>query len=654
MKTHLINRWLFLFCLMSSSLGHAQNSSFSIGFFYHSALSGHIRLESLYREQKTLLKTNASELQKSSVFSGELSLKSSSYLWLPNFFNFDIDLNYNPGTRKDNFLVIPDRSEARTVEQLKFRATFFRQLPLMLSFSTNFSHNYINREYLTNLEVFQKDIGGILSYRNSFLPVFVSVKKSSWKQNEFPTGRILKYNSLNAQTRLSKSFSKWDENDFNFSYEEYLRDYLQSRKIHNTINNLQFKNRLFFDHKKENTLHSMITAYKIIGKENYTRLQLYENLNLKLPASLKLNSNYQYYNLDRSSVPSNQYSLRTRLEHTLYLSLKTQLYQEYFNYRQPEFSEIWNAGGISFRYQKKIPAGLLSFRYEHRERNQEKQSDAYLLRIVFEEHTLSDDQITLLDNLFILKSSILVSDATRSIIYRENIDYVLIERGDYIEIQRLPGGQIGDAETVYIDYQATRNDSYKFRTNNNNYSINLTLFEHFIELYYRSFRQHYSNTHGPDYLVLNPLEQKVFGCRLSYGYVSAGIEYDNFEQNIVPYNATRYFVNINGSLSNSLLISLIGNRRDNYLIKDRDEQQVTDISGRLVWNVWYGATLNLEGGYREHIGRKTNLHLYNLRTEFNTKYRQVILTAGIELYHRMFFTEESTYNGVFARISRQF
>ncbi len=654
MKTPLINRWLFLLFLMSFSLGHAQNSLFSIGFWKQTSLSGHIRLESLYREQKTLLKTNASELQKSSVFSGAFSLKSSSYFWLPNFLNFDMDLNYNPGTRKDIFLVIPDRSEARTAERLKLRATFFKQLPLMLSFSSNFSHNYINREYLTNLEVFQQDIGGILSYRNSFLPVFISVKKNNWKQNEFPTGRTLKYNSLNAQTRLSKSFSKWDENDFNYSYEEYSRDYLQNRKIHNIINNLQFKNRFFFDRKKENTLQSMVMAYKIAGKENYTRLQLYENLGLKLPANLKLNSNYQYYKLARSSIPSNQYNLRTRLEHKLYLSLKTQIYQEYFNYKQPDFSETWNTGGISFRYQKRIPTGLFSFFYEHRERNQEKQSASYLLRIVFEEHILSDGQITLLDNLFVVKSSIIVSDATRSIIYRENIDYVLIEHGDYIEIQRLPGGQINDSETVYVDYQATRNESYKFRTNNNNYSINLSLFKHFIELYYRSFRQNYSNADGPGYLVLEPLEQKVLGCRLSYGYMSAGIEYDNFEQNIVPYNARRFFININGNLSNSIIISLIGNRRDNYLIEDKDEQQVTDISGRLVWNIWYGATFNLEGGYREHIGSKTNLHLYNIRTEFNTKYRQVILTAGIEIYRRVFFTEESTYNGVFVRISRQF
>jgi hypothetical protein len=646
--------FLTLTSILFFSGAYAQTSGLSFGPWRQLSLSGKIGLEALRRTQETTLKSNISEQLKTSLLSGRLLLQSRSYIWHPNFMLLDIDLNYSPATRRDEYLQIPDHSEVRTLESGSFQSTFFKDRPIVLKAFANLSHHYVNREYLTNVETYNNNFGGILSFRNKFLPITMNYQQGKWQQKELQTGRLFEDRNSKFQARLTKSFSHLDDHQVSYSYTDYTRYYTGLLQVHH-ITDIDLRNKIFFDTKQTGSLQSLIQYYDQKGSNAFNRFQIYETANLRLPHNLRFSGNYQYLNFEQRAARFNQHNIIGRLEHQLYLSLKTQLYYEYsFMNQFPLSKELMNTGGILFQYRKKVPTGFITLHYEYRRRHQNRSSPPVVLQIIHEAQQLTDDQPVLLNHPFVTRNNVIITNAEGTIIYQENIDYVLIERGDFLEVQRLSGGQIANGATVYIDYQTSQQGSYKFDTNNYSWGASITLFQRFIELYYRAFDQDFDNVHLIDHRILKYISQYVLGGRLSYGFFTGGVEIDNFDSNIVPYHLKRYFINLTGSTRNRLILSLIANLRDYLLTGTNERQLFSDISAKMTYNLWREAKINLETGYRHQDGREIELDLFTMRGELYTQYRQLLLTLGFELFRREFLTEKIDFNGLFMRVERQF
>jgi len=640
--------------ILYSTIVQAQNSYFAIGPWKQQSLSGTLTLEALYRARETKLKGSLADYPKLSILSGKFALKSTSYVWHPNFLFLDADLAYNPSTHRENFLVIPDRSEAKTAESARIQATFFKERPMVCRIFGNITHNYVSREYLTNIETHKVDYGSALSFRNKFLPFSINYQQGKWNQKELQTNRIFKNKTKKFTARTSKSFSLLDEHQLSYTFDQYSREYSDFLKIENAVSSIDFRNKIYFNKDRESSLFSIIQSYNQTGTFGFNRFQLYEAVAFKLPKNFRFATNYQYYKFGQEKLKSNQHNVTSRLEHQLYLSLKTYLFHEYSFMDQTNYKELYNIGGINFHYQKKIPTGLLTLQYEHRLRHQNRGSSPLPLTVINEEHQLVDDSPVLLDNPFVDINSIIITDATETIIYQKDIDYILIERENYIEVQRLPGGQIENGQTVYIDYTVYRQESYKFDMINKSFFTSIILFHRFLEVYYRSFEQDYQNIHTIEPQVLKYVSQYVYGGRLTIGSLSGGAEYNNFESNIIPYQLRRYFLNIYGIYLGKLNLSLLGNWREYYLTESKEKQIYSDISGKALLEMGYQTTMSMEGAYRHQEGRGINLDLITLRGEFTTQFRRVSLTLGFELFRRTFYQEIINFNGIFARLEREF
>ena len=186
--------------------------------------------------------------------------------------------------------------------------------------------------------------------------------------------------------------------------------------------------------------------------------------------------------------------------------------------------------GFDIKYTKKIPKGQLTLSYNYFRFNQQMKSEPWNLQVLMEPHVLLDAEIEYLDKQFIDITSIVVKDATGTIFYQENLDYVLIERDRFIEIQRIPGGQITDGQTVYVDYINTQNESYQYVTNNNTFNASISFFNMFIEFYYRTSKQDYTNIEKADFVTLNYYTQNIIGTRLIYKIFSGGVEYEHYKR----------------------------------------------------------------------------------------------------------------------------
>ena len=490
--------------------------------------------------------------------------------------------------------------------------------------------------------------------KSKYVPLSVSYSNGKVDQKELISNRTFKNEHTSVQGRINKSFSSRDNHKLSYNYNDYHRQDNNLTQIQNKTQEVTLNDNVFIDRNKKYYFSSLITGFDQEGNNNYQRLQARENINLKLPERLNFNANYFYNNIKQDLNSSVQHQVRSRLSHELFLSLKTSVYFEYSNLDHTAYLEKTDRQGIDIKYTKKIPKGQLSLSYHYFRFNQQMDSDPVTLQVLMEPHALVDNEMVYLDKEYIDIESVVVKDATGTIIYQENLDYVLIERNTLVEIQRIPGGQITDGQTVYVDYVNTRNESFKYVTNNNTFSANLSFFSRLVEVYYRTSKQDYSNIEKSNFVTLNYYTQNVVGTRLTYKIFSGGVEYDYYNSDIIPYKLLRYYIRVQGKFHKRFLYTVNGNYRDYKMIDEDVNQKFADISARLAYSINSKSKINVEASYRNQTGREIDLDLFTLRTEYSAIVRQMYFKVGAEMYNRSYLNESVDFIGGYVKVARRF
>ncbi len=633
----------------------AQQYLFELGQWKQQSLNGSILFEGLYRSQETILKSDYREKPVTQKLTGQFKLNSRSIIWHPNFSQLNIQALYAPNVKNEQFLVLPERSETRTAQQLRINSTFFSQRPLSANLYANLQHNFINREYASSVEARVKDYGAKLSFRNPVAPFSVQYSKNDWWQKELQTGRIFINVRNNIRAEVNTSLGENDVHRLIYSYEDYSRRYGESGAVQAYINSYRLQNNVNFGAGKQSSWRSYVFLRNQAGSYQYDRLQINENLTYELPKGFKLSGLYRYSDFNQTNLRTSQSGLLLRAEHQLFLSLHSRVFYEYIDIGNTNYSDYINQGGLAFDYNKSIPAkGRFTLSYEYRRRKDKRNSLPALLHIANEEHVLRDDQPTYLNNPDVILSSVEVWDETSTIRYQINIDYILIERDAYLEIQRLPGGQIADGQTVYVSYQTRQALSYEYNTNNHIVRLGLSFWKGLVEGYFRYYGQSYGHVTGADALILKNIDQQVFGLRLSKSFVTAGVEITNYNSNIMPYRSQRIYCQLSRNFNRKLRAVLNGNWRNHVLDEYDEKLQYADLNGRITYMLTMFSQIRAEGGYRFQNGRGIDLNLTNLRMEYTTRFKQLFFTLGMELYRRDFSGEQINYNGAYARVERKF
>lgn len=658
-------RTLIYILIMLSINSFSQKNTDEITFWKLSSLNGELNLNANYWNQITI-RNNTEEQLNSTLFSGGLFLNSKSYFYHPNFLEVNLDVGFSPETGQRLSLVSPDQAETNTLKKLFTQFSFLKNSKLNLKVFANINEGYSNRENLANLKTDFKNFGGTLTSNNQFVPISITYNQGDTNFQELQTDRSYKTKNSTLKGSALKSFGKSDSHQFIFSQSDYIYDDkfvtlgqnpLEGTLIENQITTLSLNNNLYFDSKRNYNFNSMISQENQIGSSlDYQKLQVIENLFFKLPWNFNFSSNYSLFDIKQNTIASKQQNTSAKLSHLLYESLYSSINYEYNSTNSTQFEELNKRTDYDIRYIKKIPLkGLLTLFYKLHTNKQEKISDDLTLTILNEEYTLTDDQIILLKNQSVDSETVLIKDVTGTIIYHENLDYILIVRNDFLEIQRIPGGQIANNSTVFIDYIASIPASYKYNAITTNYGINLMFFNHKIELYYRKGKQDFLNTVNVDSFTLDDYNQNIYGGRFNFGIISGEIMQDNFESNIVPYRLTRYNLVLQGNINQNILYNLNGTIRDyQMIIEEGKEQQYISLSGNISYNISRITKLRLQGSYLKQNGDGIDLNLLTSRIQLNTQYRQIYITAGFELYKNEFFNEHLDFKKFNLRIIRKF
>jgi len=644
-----------MLCLLGPAWGVLQ-SQHSLGIWHLRHISGELDLKGQYRQLESSF-NELTEDQKSTYLLSGLKLNTSSYLWDKDIFMIDLSGAYSPELRDEKYITVPDRSEVRTLKKVDLMATLFNNKAVTLQGFYNFDQSYFNRELLTNVRSNNQQWGGILSLNNRFLPLSLSYRNQKWDQDELQTGRIFNMDQESFQARSSKSFGSKDRTELLFSHNNYLYRYAELHQTSHLIDRFALNNNLFFDEARKYNLNSRFSWYRQDGTTSFRRLELLEGLTLRLPGHFKFRANLNLYQLRDQVQTWNQRKIRTSLEHKLYKSLTTRIFVDYTRIRQ-EAANLYiqsdTRGGLELKYSKRIPGGIFNLNYRYFRQEYSSEGEQGVLQVLNEPLVLSDGEIRLLKMPYAELSSVLVKDLTGTIIYQANFDYFLIERGSYVEIQRIPGGLIPNNGEVYVDYSYIQPGSYSYGANNNHLSAGILLFKRLLELYYSYSVQNYPRVRQGDLLTLNFYKQHVYGLRFDLGFARAGVEADQYDSNIVPYKMMRYYLDLNWNYKSKLLFTLNGSLRDYQMIADQVDQLYGNLSGKVAYQIRPRMRVSLETGYLNQRGPNIELDLLTSRAEFLASFNKLQFRIGMELYRRLYLNSQFDFNGAYVQLTRRF
>ena len=645
-----------LFLLLLPLRGAMAQPVFTWGPWTMEAVSGEVDLKGQYRQLESSF-NEVMEDQRSAYLLGGIKLNTTSHLWDPDVIRIDLGGVYSPEARDEKYIAVPDRSEVRTLKKVDLRATFCNNRPVTLQGFFNYDQNYFNRELLTNVRSNNMQWGGMVSMNNRFLPVTVTYRNTEWEQLETQTGRQFQMEQENLQVRASRSFGSRDRNELIYSRNNYLYTYSGLHQTRHLTNRVALNNNVYLDAGRRYNLNSRVTWYDQTGTTSFRRFEILEGAIFQLPHQLRLTANWNLFRLTDPMQEMRQQSIRTGLRHQLFKSLTSKLYFEYGKVvQQAELShdEQDIRGGLDIRYTKKIPTGSLQLAYRYTRHQHRTSGETGYLRVLNEEQVLDDGSVTLLNKPYVEPSSVVVRDVSGAIIYQPNFDYILIPRASYLEIQRIPGGQIPDRGSVYLDYTYRQPGTFSYGSNNNYFSASVQLLNRLLELYYHFAVQDYPKVVDGDLLTLNYYHQHVYGVRLDLGVARAGIESDLYRSSIIPYRMWRYYLDLNWNLRSRLLLTVNGNVRDYKMIADEVDQLYANASGKITYVIRPNIRWSLSGGYLRQRGRNIDLDLLTSRTELTSVFRKLYLSIGLEMYRRMYRESQFIFNGAYIELTRKF
>jgi len=648
--------YILFFFLFASLFGYAQNNNYQPKFWSLMNIGGEFELYGQYKEMysSSLL---GEDKRTNSLYAGKIRLNTQSYFWHPNFLILLVDAAYNPGAGQNASILMPDYSIENSAKRLNVKANFFKNKKVQFSPLLNYGETFSNLENLYQAKSNYFSWGGHFKYSNRWLPLTMKYLNSKDEMEEKYSNRTFKNNGEELTGNIKKSIGKRDMNEFNFSQRNYIRELVNVYENENNTTSLNLRNNIFIDENKDYRLSSYISKLYQTGTYDYDRLTISENLNFNLPWNLRFNSGFGYSEGHQNELYSKNNDIEVELEHQWYESLNSAIYYNKTNNIRYSFNEFYNRLGFNVAYKKKLPKkGLLSLNYNYYKQDTQGSSGGSDITVFKEPYTLADGNITLLRNANVTIETVEVTDETGGLMYQENIDYILIKRDSFIEIQRIPGGLIPNNTVVYIDYTAMNLGDYTYKLASNSFMGSLSFFNNLVEVYYKYSNQDYKDVEVENNLVLQYAKKNQYGFKLNYKFVNVGFEKDDFESSVVPYRLTRYFTNLQGKFKNKVSYSLNGNYTNYDMIGEEGrKQKFIDVAANITYNINYSTQFDLRAGYRKQEGEGVDLNLLIGKAELSTIYRKLIVKLAADLYRKEHLTSENyDFNAINLRIIRKF
>ena len=205
-----------------------------------------------------------------------------------------------------------------------------------------------------------------------------------------------------------------------------------------------------------------------------------------------------------------------------------------------------------------------------------------------------------------------------------------------------------------MDYTAAAPPSDEFRTLYQSARGRLDLFNRLVALYGRL--NFISNYGEPDYMtrILREVRDTVVGAELSWRWLRAGAEYEEYASNLSPYRAARLFQSFSFEPSeySTLTLDFAQSRTDNlepYFTR-RDVSSIGRYRARVASPLYF----SLEGGIRRVRGAGVDQDTAAVRTMLDFALGQLTANATYEFLDDTYLGQRHLKNNFILWIKRAF
>jgi hypothetical protein len=619
--------------------------------------SGGLGVQGMFGKQTNRNDLGLLNKVEQSAFSGLANFRSKSYIWHPYFVELTIGASYKPSVEKFAQIVTStDRTTSLNSKALNISALFLKEKKVTFSTRVNVSESYSNIENIANSKTNNKNFGGSLRYRNNFAPINMGYDIFKTKTDYSNTDRVLQQTGSAFQLYTSKDWKWFFATNLDIIHRRDKNSFFNDNEYITESDRISLTNNINFTKNKRNVLLSRIDYFNQKTNGNFKRLNFLETLNITFSDEFRWEVTSNYLINGFRDTDSKQFMVNSILTYELYKSLFTRASVSHSNTKSSFIKQTQNGYGISTRYTKKIPLdGRLILNYSYDKRINDTNGLSSQIEIINEEYTLSDSEVVLLANPNIFTNTIVIKNNTGTLIYNENIDYVVYEVGDFIEIQRLPGGLITNNSNVLISYTSNQNGDYTINSNSNNFSAGINLFKGVFNFNYNYSNQSFDDTSNINYELENYFKRTGYNGSINYKFFQGNIRYEKMNSALVPYKQFSYNLNLHGNYRQHMLYSLDYRAEDYSIIQEAGRTEKREyLTGMLAYTFNRNNKLNFMLGYNKRTVNKSGRNWLSGRISYIKSIGNLNFLADINFYNSTSNSSEINFIGGNVSIIRNF
>ncbi|MGB3211392.1 MAG: hypothetical protein WBB19_11865 [Desulforhopalus sp.] len=402
-------------------------------------------------------------------------------------------------------------------------ATFLPQKPYTLNVFSSREEIPIWAPFLGNTESVIDTYGASVQFKNKVLPTTLGYSHIETDVSGFFTSQSI----FDSFTLASRHQTARSNSTLHATYrdDERTNEGIE-RQIKSSYNSFLNTYRITGDSRVslQSTLNYRIQESTDFDTEN---IRLKENLNWHHRKNLQTNYTFIHNRQETGDFNSDQTSVAARLTHLFYENLTTDFggrtRLENFNDGRENSYDLF----LDFDYIRPIPWGTLylssGWDYLYTDRSDFTDTVAQATN---EPHILNTGEETFLDNPSVEVDSIVVTNASGTIIFLENIDYTIDEIDGFIRIRRLVFGAIPEGGVVRVSYRYMLDPEFDDTVFTENYAISFDLWDKWL-LSYDYFRAKQDVLSGP--LPQNRIDDTIHRARIRYdiGWLDSNLTYED-------------------------------------------------------------------------------------------------------------------------------
>lgn len=623
----------------------------SFGIFHLTSFNGDMKLKGQYN----LLNSTTNNIEwggKVGMLSGGFGLSMKSYIFHPSFISLVVSTEYNPGLDRENYFTIPDKSETLNLSRLQIGTYVLSGKPVSFYSIINLGRSINYRDNLSKLE--NKNTNYSFGVKlNKFLPINIQYSIVDYDSRETYSKRSFQNAHKLLTVSVKKSFTKKDKTELTYSNKNYIRKFNYSDKIATISNTFVLNNIFKFDNKDRYQLVSRVKKENLSGYLNNEKFDVNENISIKLPLKFFFSGNYYLRDFKDERLSSIQHIMNVSVGHQLYESLWTTVFTDRQTTTQTALMNDISNIGLKIRYRKKIiTKGVLHMNYQTSRNLYNYKSKENIINIVNEEHFFTGTDIITLSEARIDPATIVVKDSTGSLALQENVDYLMLQQGDYYIIQRIPGGFISEGSSILVDYSVNPPVNYNTKGMTHSYSIRASFYSNLVTLYFKGYNRDIDNIVS-DFVNIGKINQKTYGIEMSYKGITGNAEYIDRKGEMSPYQSYLVRLNYHHRFYGKLTLGLGANYSNiKYSLSEIELTRKT-ANADITYQIFTHTQLRIIGTYNEFTG-PNYVQLLLLKGEVHTIVRSTDFYVSFDVYQRDFDENTIAFKGVNFKIIRRF